>query len=105
MAGDEGLVSVGQNVPFLSSTTVTSGLSTQSIERKDVGVSLAVKPFITPDDNILLNLSLTADSINQSLTAADIITNTRNIKTRVRLRYGETLSLGGLITKEEEKTS
>lgn len=103
VSGEEGLISVGQNVPFISSTTLNNGNTTQSIERKDVGVSLTVQPFVTQSDLIILNLALTADSINQSLKASDIITNTRNLNTKVRLKKGETLLLGGLVTSEEEE--
>lgn len=103
LSGEEGLISVGQNVPFISSTTLNNGNTTQSIERKDVGVSLTVQPFVTQSDLIILNLALTADSINQSLKASDIITNTRNLNTKVRLKKGETLMLGGLVTTEEEE--
>lgn len=103
VSGEEGIISVGQNVPFISSTTLNNGNTTQSIERKDVGVSLTVQPFVTQSDLIILNLALTADSINQSLKASDIITNTRNLNTKVRLKKGETLLLGGLVTSEEEE--
>lgn len=103
VSGEEGIISVGQNVPFISSTTLNNGNTTQSIERRDVGVSLTVKPFVTQSDLIMLNLALTADSINQSLKATDIITNTRNLSTKVILKKGETLLLGGLVTTEEEE--
>lgn len=103
VSGEEGIISVGQNVPFISSTTLNNGNTTQSIERRDVGVSLTVKPFVTQSDLIMLNLALTADSINQSLKATDIITNTRNLSTKVSLKKGETLLLGGLVTTEEEE--
>lgn len=103
ISGEEGLISVGQNVPFITSTTININNSTQSIERRDVGVSLTVQPFVTQGKTIILNLALTADSINQSLKASDIITNTRNLKTKIRLQEGETLRLGGLVTKEQEE--
>lgn len=103
MSGEEGVISVGQNVPFLASTTMNNGQTTQSIERRDVGVSLTVRPFISQQGQIILALTLKADSINQSIQASDIITNTRNIKTTVQLQAGQSISLGGLITTEEEQ--
>ena len=45
VSGEEGIISVGQNVPFISSTTLNNGNTTQSIERR-VGF-FNVKPFVT----------------------------------------------------------
>ncbi|MFK7160848.1 hypothetical protein V6U78_07350 [Marinospirillum sp. MEB164] len=103
MSGERGVISVGQNVPFLASTTVSNGRETQSIERRDVGVSLTVRPFVSQGGEIILGIQLTADSINQALQASDIITNTRNLSTTVRIQSGQSIALGGLITSDEEE--
>lgn len=104
MSGEQGVISVGQNVPFLSSTTTGNGQTTQAIERRDVGVSLSVRPYVSQAGEIILGISLTADSINQSLQASDIVTNTRNLRTLVRLQTGQSITLGGLITENQEET-
>lgn len=104
LSGEQGLISVGQNVPFLTSVTTGTSQTTQGIERRDVGVSLSVRPFVSQHGQIILNISLTADTINQSLQATDIITNTRNLTTTVRIEAGQSITLGGLITEDQEET-
>lgn len=53
----EAEIIVGENVPFQGSSTISSGLSTTSIERKDVGITLKIKPQISEGDYIRLDLS------------------------------------------------
>lgn len=97
---------VGQNVPFITGQT-TSGSTPasdpfQTIVRQDVGVTLQVTPYITPSDAIELQVLQSASSVSNDKTAADIITNTRKITTRVHLRDGEGVLLGGLRSEQDE---
>ncbi|MNZ18647.1 Type II secretion system protein D precursor [compost metagenome] len=99
---------VGQNVPFVTGQT-TSGSTPasdpfQTIVRQDVGVSLAVTPFITPSDAIELEVEQSASSVSDDRTAADIITNTRRIVTKVQLQDGEGVVLGGLRSEQKDKS-
>jgi len=91
---------VGQNVPFITGKT-TSGSTPasdpfQTIVRQDVGVTLQVTPFITPADAIELQVSQSASSVADENRASDIITNTRRILTKVQLKDGQGVMLGGL---------
>ncbi len=99
---------VGQNVPFITGQT-TSGSTPasdpfQTIVRQDVGVTLEVTPFITPSNAIELDVNQTASSVSDDKTAADIITNTRKITTRVQLKDGEGVVLGGLRSEQVDKS-
>jgi len=105
----EAEIVVGQNVPFItgSYTSVSStGSSTptnpfQTIDRKDVGIDLKVKPQINEGNTIKLDVEQKVDSLAaSSLGAADLITNTRSIKTTVLVDDGEVVVLGGLITDD-----
>lgn len=101
MDRERGYITVGQNVPFLTSTEITDGGNTvQQIERKDVGVSLSVTPHIT-GDNVILVINQESSSVSNSAIAADIITNKRTLQTVVKVANGQTISLGGLISNEE----
>ena len=102
MSGESGTISVGQNVPFIASSSTVNNQLIQSIERKDVGFNLSVKPFVSSSGQIILGLSLSADSINTSVQASDIITNTRNLSTRIQLSSGESLVLGGLVNEDTD---
>lgn len=99
---------VGQNVPFVTGQT-TSGSTPasdpfQTIVRQDVGVTLEVTPFITPSNAIELDVNQTASSVSDDKTAADIITNTRRITTRVQLQDGEGVVLGGLRSEQADRS-
>ena len=105
---EESEISVGQEVPFLTgrfSNTGASNVGTtgvvnpfQTIERKDVGLTLGITPQINEGDNIKMKLSLEISSLAASTSAAsDLITNKRTVTTTVTVQSGQILVLGGLI--------
>ena len=103
----EAEIVVGQNVPFVTGETSTTGSSVdvsnpfRTIERQDIGVSLKVKPQINEGDTITMELEQEVSNISGSATGAvDIVTNKRSIKTTVQLEDGELLVLGGLIDEK-----
>ncbi|HBM2658507.1 TPA: general secretion pathway protein GspD, partial [Enterobacter asburiae] len=49
----------------------------------------------------IMDVSTNADSISDSQTASDIITNTRSISTTVQLKSGQTVLLGGMVDNRE----
>ncbi|PKM31611.1 MAG: type II and III secretion system protein [Gammaproteobacteria bacterium HGW-Gammaproteobacteria-11] len=99
---------VGQNVPFVTGQTTSASTPAsdpfQTIVRQDVGVTLEVTPFITPADAIELQVMQSASSVSDDTTAADIITNTRKVMTRVQLQNGEGVLLGGLRSEQSDKS-
>ncbi len=103
MDNEEAEFSVGKNVPFItgsySSTGTTSTPSNpfQTIERKDVGLLLKVKPQINEGDTIRLDIQQETSSLSPDTQGSDLITNTRKIKTTVMVEDGKILVLGGLI--------
>jgi general secretion pathway protein D len=99
---------VGQNVPFVTgsfaqATTAVPGAGAvnpfQTIERKDVGLTLRIKPQISEGGTIRLEIYQEVSSIARSVLtgASDIITNKRSIETKVVVDDGTTVVLGGLI--------
>ncbi|MFA0646925.1 secretin N-terminal domain-containing protein [Vibrio cyclitrophicus] len=104
MDREKGYITVGQNVPFLTSSEVTDGGNTiQRIERQDVGVSLEVIPHVLGDDVVLV-INQESSSVTNSAIASDIITNKRTLQTVVKVRDRQTIALGGLISSEERKS-
>lgn len=100
---EEAKILVGENVPFVTGSEKRQGDSApfQTIERQDIGVSLTVKPRINNDNSVTLEIHQTVESIGQTdVETADIITNKREIKTKVLVGNGETLVLGGLMRDE-----
>ncbi len=102
----EAEIVVGQNVPFVtgeytaSSSTNGSAIANpfRTIERKDVGITLKVKPQINEGDSITMEIQQEVSNISGSSTGAvDLVTNKRSLNTTVQLADGELLVLGGLI--------
>lgn len=104
----EAEIIVGQNVPFVTGSQLSTGNDNpfQTIERQDVGVSLKVKPQINEGNNIRLEIEQeVSDVSNTSVTGAtDITTNLRSIQTTVLVEDGQTLVLGGLIDDQVNDT-
>ncbi|WP_246153077.1 type II secretion system secretin GspD [Oryzomonas rubra] len=104
----EAEIVVGQNVPFQGSSTVSSGVTTTSIERKDVGITLKIKPQISEGDYIRMDLSQEISAIGSTVTvgsgSTDRITTKRSAKTNVVVKDNEMIVIGGLIQDQDDET-
>jgi len=97
----EASILVGQEVPFVTgSVTQNNANPYQTIERKEVGVKLRIKPQISIDDSVRLDIVQEVSSIADSSAASDVITNKREIKTKVMVEDNGLVILGGLISDE-----
>jgi general secretion pathway protein D len=101
---EEAKIIVGQNVPFITGqyTTAASGGSAgvnpfQTIERKDVGLSLRVRPQISEGGTVRMAIYQETSAVQDSSNAAGIITSKRSIDTNVLVDDGQIVVLGGLI--------
>ncbi|MFZ3321424.1 MAG: type II secretion system secretin GspD [Usitatibacter sp.] len=106
---EEAKLLVGQNVPFITgSYTPTAGSSTtpfQTIERKDVGLTLRVRPQITEAGTVKLTIFEEVSSVTTDKTlvqSADIITNKRSLESTILCDDGQIVVLGGLIQDDKE---
>lgn len=105
---EEAKIVVGQNVPFVTGRSTSAATPVdnpfQTIERKDVGITLTVKPQVNEGDAVTLDITQEISSVSNAKVAQaqDIITNTRSVKTRVLVQDGQTLVLGGLISDETQ---
>jgi general secretion pathway protein D len=110
MDNEEAKIVIGQNVPFVTGqfTNTGSGGSGgsvnpfQTIERKDVGLTLRVKPQIGENGNVRLQIfqevsSVQASSVNSP---SGLITNKRSIESNVVVDDGGIIVLGGLLSDE-----
>jgi general secretion pathway protein D len=104
---EEAEILVGQNVPFITGEQSSENGNDNpftTIQRQDIGVKLKIKPQINSADSITLDIEQEVSNVNKStdVAAADIITNKRNIKTRVMIDNDKILVLGGLISSGVE---
>jgi type II secretion system protein D len=102
-------IQIGQKVPLPTSATVdqSTGAITPSITYEDVGVIVNVTPHINPDGFVSMEVAPEISSLSTSTVAittglnASII-NKNKIDTTVTVKDGETVVIGGLITKRME---
>jgi len=100
---EEAEILVGSNVPFITGSQTLDGSSDpfQTIQREDIGITLKVKPRINNNNSVTLDIEQSVESISQTaVNASDIVTNKREIKTRVLIDDDEVLVLGGLMRDE-----
>ncbi|HEX5127909.1 MAG TPA: type II secretion system secretin GspD [Rhodocyclaceae bacterium] len=100
---EEAKIVVGQNVPFVTGTFTTTSTTTsnpfQTIERKDVGLTLKIKPQITEGGTVRLLISQEVSAVLAS-TASNIngpTTTKRSLDSVVIADDGAIVALGGLI--------
>src|SRR5471032_1655959 len=96
-------IKVGQNVPILTGQyTSTAGTNTnpfQTIDRKDVGLTLKVRPQISEGGTIKMSIYHETSSVDKSTlnATAGITLNSRVIENNVVADDGQIIVLGGLI--------
>jgi general secretion pathway protein D len=105
---EEAKIVVGQNVPFITgSYTPVSGSASnpfQTIERKDVGITLKVTPTVSEAGAVKLKLFQEVSSVTRDkvlVQSADIITNKRTLETTALVDSGQIVVLGGLIQDDQ----
>lgn len=104
MDNQEAEISVGQEVPFLTGSFSNNNTGAgsvnpfQTIERRDVGLTLGITPQINDGDTIQLTINQESSTIGAGTAGAvDLITNKRTLSTTVLVGNGDILVLGGLI--------
>jgi general secretion pathway protein D len=105
---EEAKIVIGQNVPFVTGQYTNTGSSTntvnpfQTIERKDVGLTLRVRPTINENNTVKLAIFQEVSSV-QASTVNNLngpTTNKRSIESNVMVDDGSIIVLGGLLQDE-----
>ncbi|MCG3143393.1 MAG: Type II secretion system protein D [Gammaproteobacteria bacterium] len=103
---EEAEILVGQNVPILIGQYTTTGSGDgvnnpfQTVERRDVGVRLKVKPQITRGELVRLTVEQELSAVAPGSVAADLILDKRAIRTDVVVQDGQTIVIGGLVSED-----
>ena len=92
----EATIEQGTEIPYQQATS--SGAT--SVSFKKATLSLKVKPQVTPDDNVIMNLNIHKDSVGQNTLAGPSI-DTKQIVTEVLVENGGTVVIGGIYTQTE----
>jgi general secretion pathway protein D len=107
---EEAKIVVGQNVPFVTGSYAQTGSATtatpfQTIERKDVGLTLKIKPQIMQGGTVKLQIfQEVSDVVDSTNSTAGPTTNKRSIESTILVDDNQIVVLGGLI-KDSVKNS
>ncbi|BBE50698.1 Type II secretion system protein D [Ferriphaselus amnicola] len=99
---EEAAIVIGKNVPFITGQYATTGAATtptpfQTIERRDVGLTLRIKPQISEGGTVRLQIYQEVSSLQDTTNAAGVITNKRAVASTVLVDDGQIVVIGGLI--------
>lgn len=111
--GETAMIQVGQQVPIVTSQLGSAASSSifpsnsnllTSVQYKDVGVILKVKPVIYSGDRIELEVAQEVSDATSTTTGVSTspTINTKKVETRLALKDGSTVMLGGLISDSEK---
>jgi general secretion pathway protein D len=101
---------VGQQIP-INSTSVNTGIGTDtaytSVQYKDTGVILNVRPRVTKDGTVFMEIAQEVSTPGAAPANCDTTTsscnppiNTRFVKTEAAIQSGDTIMLAGLINDQ-----
>ncbi|RPI61302.1 MAG: type II secretion system protein GspD, partial [Planctomycetaceae bacterium] len=97
-------IMIGQSVPYVTSSFINSdtGSTTNTIQYQDIGIILDVTPHINPQGLVTLDVYPEISSISDSTiqTSPGInatVFNKRFAQSRVAIRDGQTIVIGGLM--------
>ncbi|MEY2780640.1 MAG: type secretion system protein [Pseudomonadota bacterium] len=105
---EEAKIVVGQNVPFVTGQYTANNSNAgavnpfQTIERKDVGLTLKVKPQISESGSVKMTIYQEVSSVDSTTSNAGLITNKRSIESNVMVQDGSVIVLGGLLSDTYE---
>ena len=101
----EASIKQGVEIPYQQSAS--SGATT--IQFKEAVLELTVTPQITPDNNIIMDLSVSKDNVGEIISTGGLggtvpSIDTRSVETQVLVADGQTVVLGGIYETERRET-
>ncbi len=102
-------ITVGQEVPYATGESLTTGQSQTTTEYRDIGIILEVTPSINPDGLVNMTVvpeisSQTGENVQISENLALPVFSTRTSETKVAVRDGQTIVIGGLMQDQTTET-
>lgn len=100
---------IGETRPYITGT-MSSGLDTgtrSTYSEKKIGLTLQVLPFINPDGLVVMEINQSMQEIigSEVIDGNNVpVTNERSANSKIAVRDGETILLGGFIRTKKSKT-
>lgn len=102
----ESSIYVGETISVKTSSSVSDGgTESENFKREDVGLTLTVKPRISNDNKVTLEIHTVLEDVKSTdTTSGNADTTKKEVKTTAIVNNGESVILGGLIEDKEEST-
>lgn len=101
--GKEASIFIGSHIPVVTEKHNNNGQSTYATEYVDAGIKLQYTPIVSRDGCITSSVHTEVSTPTLVSELKNYRINSRTADTNVRMRNGETLVIGGLISEEEQK--
>lgn len=110
-----GYVQVGATVRFIGGTTITNGVSQNTVEQEEVGIILQVTPRLSPDGMIVMDVDVQKSSLGSEIDGTTVAVdqngnairvppvNRTQAETQIMGRHGQTMVFAGLITSTDQQ--
>lgn len=105
MDNTQGIITVGQLFPFVTSIGQTTTGQTPAFENISIGITLTVTPHVNPDDQILMDVRQQINDILSTVNQGGFtqpVQSNRDARTTVQVLSGETIVIGGIIQDRDE---
>lgn len=104
--GEEATLLMGDQVPVIQSSTANNGTTDSSVTFQPVGASMKVTPFVNDKEKklITLNIDTNYSSVVKMITSGSVTApqiSTRQAKTKVQVKSGENIVIGGLMRQQD----
>ncbi|MCW8839075.1 MAG: hypothetical protein OQK11_10280 [Thiovulaceae bacterium] len=104
----ESSIYVGKTISISSGSTnnAVSGI-TQNFKREDVGLTLKIKPRVSSEDKVTLNVETILENVlddGSNNATGQPVTSKQEVKTQAILRHGESIIVGGLVKSYDRET-
>lgn len=98
---------VGETISIKTgSSTTDGGVTNDSFNREDIGLTLKVKPRISNDNKVTLSIETILEGVKQTVSASgNPDTSKKEVKTTAIVNNGESVIIGGLIENKMEETN
>ena len=102
---EEAIISVGSQRPFVQvsrSLPTDSPTRDQVVQYKDVGTNLSVRPTISGNGYVTLEVSQEVNAATSEVQFDAPVISTRSVRTQLLVRDSQTVILGGLLDRQKE---
>jgi general secretion pathway protein D len=102
---EQAQIMVGSQRPFVQvsrSLPTDAASRDQVVEYKDVGTKLSVRPTISPDGYVVLDVTQEVNNATNEIAFNAPVISTRSVQTQLLIKDGQTVALGGLTDRQRD---